>query len=484
MLGLLFVHWNMNPEIFRIGGFAVRWYGVLFVSGFILGYWMFTKFCQKERVDTKMLDPLLFTLLIGTLVGSRLGHCSHGGAMMLVLCMIWFAHKYGPKYHIDFMWLVDHLAIAVAFAGAFIRLGNLCNSEIYGDVTSLPWGFIFERRGETEPKHPTQIYESLSYFILGLILVWIYVKRLNKTYRGTFIGIFFIVCFGMRFLIEFIKEPQVEFEESMALDMGQWLSMQVIKALFFDIDGTLLSFNTHRMSEGLKAALWKARDKGLKLFISTGRSPHFFGQLEGFPFDGYIAMNGALNVVDGKIVDHSPLEKETSMRIADFAMRENVPCWTFGKDVSAINCMNEVSTELANQTLIKPDRFYDLREVAENNDIYEYSIFMTEEEINSRFVPVFRGLTYPRWHPYFCDIVNEGLSKSLGAAKILESLGIKREECMAFGDGGNDIPIIEYAGIGVAMGNATDNVKAAADYVTLSVDEDGIPAALCHFGLV
>ncbi|MDY6385023.1 MAG: prolipoprotein diacylglyceryl transferase, partial [Bacteroidales bacterium] len=240
---------------FRIGGFAVRWYGVLFVSGFILGYWMFTKFCQKERVDTKMLDPLLFTLLIGTLVGARLGHCffyqpeyyfgswkgflelfqiwkgglaSHGGAMMLVLCMIWFAHKYGSKYHVDFMWLVDHLAIAVAFAGAFIRLGNLCNSEIYGDVTSLPWGFIFERRGETEPKHPTQIYESLSYFILGLILVWIYVKRLNKTYRGTFIGIFFIVCFGMRFLIEFIKEPQVEFEESMALDMGQWLSMPFV----------------------------------------------------------------------------------------------------------------------------------------------------------------------------------------------------------------------------------------------------------------
>ncbi len=133
---------------------------------------------------------------------------------MLVLCMIWFAHKYGSKYHVDFMWLVDHLAIAVAFAGAFIRLGNLCNSEIYGDVTSLPW--------------PTQIYESLSYFILGLILVWIYVKRLNKTYRGTFIGIFFIVCFGMRFLIEFIKEPQVEFEESMALDMGQWLSMPFV----------------------------------------------------------------------------------------------------------------------------------------------------------------------------------------------------------------------------------------------------------------
>lgn len=257
----------------------------------------------------------------------------------------------------------------------------------------------------------------------------------------------------------------------------------MIKALFFDIDGTLLSFNTHRMSDSLKLALKKVRNDGLKLFISTGRCPHDLWQLEGFPFDGYITMNGALNVVDGKIVDHHPLDKETSKRIADFAMRENIPCWAFSKDMSAINCMNEVSTELSNHTMIKPDRFYDLREVAENNDIYEYSIFMTEEEINSRLAPAFHGLTYPRWHPYFCDIVNEGLSKSHGASKILESLGIKREECMAFGDGGNDIPIIEYAGIGVAMGNAADDVKAAADYVTLSVDEDGIPAALCHFGL-
>ncbi|MBQ2530709.1 MAG: prolipoprotein diacylglyceryl transferase, partial [Bacteroidales bacterium] len=241
-MDLLFVHWNMNPEIFRIGGFAVRWYGLLFVSGFILGYWMFIKFFEREKLNKDILDPLLFTLLIGTLIGSRLGHClfyqpdyyfgswkgfleifavwngglaSHGGALMLVLCMWWFARKYGKKNHIDFLWILDHLAIAVAFAGAFIRLGNLCNSEIYGFETSLPWGFIFERRGETVPKHPTQIYEALTYFILGLILVWLYVKKLDKMYRGSFIGLFFIGCFGMRFLIEFIKERQVEFENMM-----------------------------------------------------------------------------------------------------------------------------------------------------------------------------------------------------------------------------------------------------------------------------
>ena len=147
---------------------------------------------------------------------------------MLLLCMWWFANKYGKKNHIDFLWILDHLAIAVAFAATFIRLGNLCNSEIYGDVTNLPWGFIFERRGETEPKHPTQIYEALSYLVLGVGLLWLYVKRLDKMYRGSFIGIFFIVCFGMRFLIEFIKEPQVDFENTMALDMGQLLSIPFV----------------------------------------------------------------------------------------------------------------------------------------------------------------------------------------------------------------------------------------------------------------
>ena len=254
-MSILAINWNVDPELFRIGSFAVRWYGLLFVSGFVLGYWMFTKFFERENVDKGILDPLLYTLLLGTLVGARLGHCifyqpdyyfgswdgfleifqvwkgglaSHGGTIVLFFCMMWFARKYGPKNNFDFVWILDHLCIAVAFAATFIRLGNLFNSEIYGDVTSLTWGFVFERRGEVEPKHPTQLYEALSYFLLGLFLLWLYVKKLDKVYRGTFIGIFFIVCFGMRFIIEFIKEPQVEFEETMLLDMGQILSIPFI----------------------------------------------------------------------------------------------------------------------------------------------------------------------------------------------------------------------------------------------------------------
>ena len=255
MLETLAINWSVNPELLSLGPISVRWYSLLFVSGFILGWFIFKWFFMREDLPVTLLDPLLYTLLIGTIVGARLGHClfyqpdyylgswegfweifmpwkgglaSHGGTIALIIAMIWFAKRYGRKYDFDFLWIMDHLAIAVCFAATLIRLGNLFNSEIYGDVTTLPWGFVFELRGETMPKHPTQLYEALSYFILGIALVLVYKYRLNKVYRGFFIGTFFIGCFGMRFLIEFIKEPQVMFEQSMALNMGQWLSLPFV----------------------------------------------------------------------------------------------------------------------------------------------------------------------------------------------------------------------------------------------------------------
>ena len=226
MLDALIVNWHVSPEIFRIGGFALRWYSLLFVGGFILGWYIFRWFFRREGIKEELLDSLLYTLLIGTIVGARLGHClfyqpdyylgswegfleifmpwkgglaSHGGTIMLFICMWWYARKYGPKNRFDFTWLLDHLCIAVSFAACFIRLGNLFNSEIYGDVTSLPWGFVFQLRGETEPKHPTQLYEAGTYLLLGLTLVWLYAKK-----------------------------PQVAFEEGMTLNMGQLLSIPFV----------------------------------------------------------------------------------------------------------------------------------------------------------------------------------------------------------------------------------------------------------------
>ena len=256
-MGLLAIHWNIDPAIFRLGGFELRWYSILFVSGFIIGWFIFKKFFRREGVPEKLLDPLLYTLLIATIVGARLGHClfyqpdyyltswkgfaeifmpwkgglaSHGGAIALLLAMWWYAAHYGKKYGFDFLWIMDRLVITVCFAGALIRLGNLFNSEIYGDVTTLPWGIVFEHNGETLPKHPTQLYEALSYTILGFSLMAAYNKKLEKLKRGEIFGIFLICLFGIRFLIEFIKEPQVEFETSMALNMGQLLSIPFILA--------------------------------------------------------------------------------------------------------------------------------------------------------------------------------------------------------------------------------------------------------------
>ncbi len=255
MSDLLSVNWNVAPEIFRIGGFAVRWYSLLFVAGFVLGYYLFVRFCRREGVSEKIMDPLLYTLLIATIVGARLGHCifydpgyyfgswngfweifqpwkgglaSHGGAIGLLLAMWWFSRHYGRKYDFGFLWILDRLCLTVAFAGCFIRLGNLFNSEIYGDPTSLPWGFVFLRNGETVPKHPTQLYEALAYLLLGLAMLGIYKYRLNRIYRGFLSGLFFVGCFGARFIIEFIKEPQMGFEQSMTLDMGQLLSIPFI----------------------------------------------------------------------------------------------------------------------------------------------------------------------------------------------------------------------------------------------------------------
>lgn len=255
MFDFLIVHWDVDPVLFHIGNIALRWYSLLFALGFVFGWFLFKWFFKNEKVNTDLLDPLFVTVLVATVVGARLGHClfyqpdyylgswsgffeifmpwkgglaSHGGAIALLIGVWWFSKKYGGRAGIDFFWVIDRLCIAVAFAGCLIRLGNLFNSEIYGDVTSLPWGFVFERNGETVAKHPTQIYEALTYLILGLVMLWIYRYRPYKVYRGFYFGFFLVGCFGMRFLIEFIKEPQVGFEENMVLNMGQLLSVPFI----------------------------------------------------------------------------------------------------------------------------------------------------------------------------------------------------------------------------------------------------------------
>jgi phosphatidylglycerol:prolipoprotein diacylglycerol transferase len=244
----LVIPWDVNPEIFRIGSFAVRWYGLLFASAFLFGYIIMLKIFRNENLSDALLDKLTIYMAVGVIAGARLGHClfyepgfylshpleilkvwhgglaSHGAAIGILLAIWLFCRKEKRDYN----WVIDRIAIVVALAGVFIRTGNLMNSEIYGVETTLPWGFVFLRNGETAPKHPTQIYEALAYLFIFFLLYRLYWRKKGGHIQGTLISLAIILIFVSRFFIEFLKEDQVPFEAAMKLNMGQLLSIPFI----------------------------------------------------------------------------------------------------------------------------------------------------------------------------------------------------------------------------------------------------------------
>ena len=252
MINLIsFIHWNVSPEIFNLGPLSIRWYGLLFATGFLAGYYIGERMFLSEKVNQKWIDTLFLYIIIATIVGARLGHvffygwdyysqhpaeiikvwhgglASHGGALGIIIAMLLYS-KWVTKRNV--LWTIDRIVVPTALVGAFIRMGNLMNSEIYGIETSLPWGFIFERNGETVAKHPTQIYEALAYLFSFAVLMFLYRRTRSKNREGLLTGVFFVFIFLARFLIEYIKEDQEAFEADMALNMGQWLSVPFIIA--------------------------------------------------------------------------------------------------------------------------------------------------------------------------------------------------------------------------------------------------------------
>lgn len=251
---LLFIHWNASPEILHIGNVVLRWYGLLFALGFVVGYLIMQQIFNKEGKTQKDLDALTVAMVLGTIVGARLGHClfyepgyylsnpikilyiwegglaSHGGAIGILIALYFYIKR---RPYMNFLWLVDRLVIVTALAGGFIRLGNFFNSEIYGAPANIPWAVIFERV-DSIPRHPSQIYEAIAYFTTFFILLLNYKKTRNNLIEGRNFGLFLILVFGFRFFIEFLKAPQVDFETQMALNMGQILSIPfILMGLFF-----------------------------------------------------------------------------------------------------------------------------------------------------------------------------------------------------------------------------------------------------------
>ena len=242
------------------------------------------------------------------------------------------------------------------------------------------------------------------------------------------------------------------------------------KALFFDIDGTLVSFETHRIPSSTIEALEAAHAKGLKIFIATGRPKAIINNLSELQdrnlIDGYITMNGAYCFVGEQVIYKSAIPQEEVKAMAAFCEKKGVPC---------------IFVEEHHISVCQPDDmvkkiFYDFLHV---NVI---PIITEEEEKEIR--PSIPTCEIGRWYPSFADITAKGDTKQKGIDEIIRYFGIKLEETMAFGDGGNDITMLRHAAIGVAMGQAKEDVKAAADYVTAPIDEDGISKAMKHFGII
>ncbi len=343
-----FIVWNLDPDLLNLGGIRVRYYGLLFAAAFALGYYLILNFSKREKFPESWVDSLLVYMVVGTVIGARLGHClfyepahylanpleilmvwkgglaSHGGAIGNLVAIWLFSRKISKR---QYFWTTDRIVIVTALAAFFIRMGNFANSEIYGDPTQSTYGIVyahdtdFARRLESStmkpfykdvnyvkqkstntilespwypinivvdlksvpdektasaigvflgeslkaqknsddefsnifihentvaniskyesgyrltysgfgvPKHPTHLYEAFSYLAIFLLLLWLYYKKEATTKSGLLTGLFFILVFSARFIIEFIKQNQVSFEDGMVLNMGQWLSIPFI----------------------------------------------------------------------------------------------------------------------------------------------------------------------------------------------------------------------------------------------------------------
>ena len=262
--------------------------------------------------------------------------------------------------------------------------------------------------------------------------------------------------------------------------------LAMIKALFFDIDGTLVSFSTHTIPASTIAALKAAKSKGIKVFIATGRPKAFIINLQQIEeyIDGYITNNGAYIFCGSEELTSNPITRQDTDALINYARRFDHPVIIMGKhDYGVLNYHKIVKDVFCGGLGILVDfPGRDAEEVLKE-DVFQMTMFMPPEE-EVKITQLTKRCISGRWSKDFTDITDKDANKGQGLVRISEYFGIKISETMAFGDGGNDIPVIRAAGIGVAMGNAGQDVKDSADYITDDFDHDGIFNALKHFNVI
>ena len=259
-----------------------------------------------------------------------------------------------------------------------------------------------------------------------------------------------------------------------------------IKALFFDIDGTLVSFKTHRIPQSTVDALEQAKKNGVEVYISTGRPKQIInnlGQIEHL-IDGYITANGARCFVEDTLVSQHAILPSDVKKIIEAADRDNYPAIVVSESRFAIHHYTDEVYEIFCKGLgVDSSIFITDVDALGDEAILQVTPFCTVEQ-EALLMPTLANCTSGRWHPAFTDITARGADKGKGLHAMADYLGLNIEETMAFGDGGNDISIIKEAGVGVAMGNAGEELKLVADYITTHVDEDGVKNALIKYGVI
>ena len=236
--------WDIDPVMISFAGLTIHWYGALFAAAILAGLQVMKWIYQQEKLDVEALDTLLVYAVVGIIVGARLGHClfydpeyylsnplkilaiwegglaSHGGGLGVIIG----AAFYAKKHKVNFMWLLDRLAIATALFGFFVRCANFVNSEILGVAGNVPWAVIFARI-DNIARHPAQLYEAFSYLAIFIVLITLYKMKKQKPADGYFLGLFLILVFTARFIIEFFKEKQAVYAADFAVSTGQLLSV-------------------------------------------------------------------------------------------------------------------------------------------------------------------------------------------------------------------------------------------------------------------